>query len=61
MKTTRLKRRRRPLLVGLVEARAEHLHLTQTEELLGVGDEDVDVAAVHPGTLKLGLAARWDT
>lgn len=56
-----MKRRRRPLLVGLVEARAEHLHLTQTEELLGVGDEDVDVAAVHPGTLKLGLAARRDT
>lgn len=56
-----MKRRRRPLLVGLVEARAKHLHLTQTEELLRVGDEDVNVAAVHPGTLKLGLAARRDT
>lgn len=57
---TRSTRRGRPLLAGLVEARAKHLHLTQTEELLGVGDEDVDVAAVHPGTLELGLAARQD-
>lgn len=45
---------------ALIQARAVNLHLAQTQELLRVRDDDVDVATVRSLTVELGLAACWD-
>lgn len=45
---------------ALIQARAVNLHLAQTQELLRVRDDDVDVATVRSLTVELGLCACWD-